>query len=221
MDLKPRLALHFSLGLVLFGAVLFFPAGSLRFWQGWVYLGILFVPGLLAFLYFYKRDPQLLERRLPLKETVREQKLIMSFVYAIWLFAFVLAGLDHRWGWSHVPLRLTVASQVGVFAGSGMSLWAITVNRFAARTIRVEPGQPVVSTGPYHVVRHPMYLGVCVMLLFTPWALGSWSVLPAVVLLLALVVLRLLNEEKVLRQELPGYAEYCLRTRFRLVPFLW
>ena len=200
---------------------MFIPAGSLRFWQGWVYILTTFVPGVLAFAYFYKHDPQLIERRMQFKEKVSEQKRIMTFVYIAWLVAFVLPGLDHRFGWSHQPLGSTILSQVVVLGGFVITLWVTKVNRFAARTIQVEPGQEVISSGPYRIVRHPMYLGASVMLLFTPLALGSYFALPAFVLLIPLIVLRLLNEERVLRQELPGYSEYCLHTHFRLVPFLW
>jgi protein-S-isoprenylcysteine O-methyltransferase Ste14 len=207
--------------MVVIGALLFIPAGSFQFWQGWVYIAIWFVPGLFAFAYLYKHDPQLIERRMQFKEKVREQKRIMTFVYVAWLIAFVLPGLDHRFGWSHSPLWLTIFSQAVAFCGFGMTLWVMKVNRFASRTIQVEPGQELISRGPYRLVRHPMYLGGCAMWLFTPLALGSYLTLPAFVLLIPLIVLRLLNEEKILCQELPGYAEYCLRTRFRLVPLLW
>lgn len=207
--------------MVVIGALLFIPAGSLRFWQGWVYLAIWFAPGLLGFGYLYKHNPQLIERRMQFREKVREQKRIMALVYVAWLFAFVLPGLDHRFGWSHMPPWITILSQAVALCGFGMTLWVMKVNRFASRTIQVEPGQELISSGPYRIVRHPMYLGGCAMWLFTPLALGSYLTLPAFVLLIPLIVLRLLNEEKVLRQELPGYPEYCLRTRFRLVPLLW
>ena len=221
MSLKSRLALRFLLALGVLGALLFIPAGSLRFWQGWAYIAISFVPGLFAFTYFYKHDLQLIERRMQFKEKMREQKRIMTFVYIAWLVAFVLPGLDHRFGWSHQPLWITIFSQAVVFGGFATTLWVAKVNRFAARTIQVEPGQEVISSGPYRIVRHPMYLGACAMWLFTPLALGSYFTFPAFLLLIPLIVLRLLNEEKVLRQELPGYAEYCEHTRFRLVPFIW
>jgi len=221
MSLKSRLALRFFIGMVVFCALLFIPAGSLRFWQGWVYLLIWFVPTLLAFAFFYEHDPQMVERRLLFKEKVREQKRIMTLIYITWLTTFVLPGLDHRFGWSHSPLWLTISSQVVVLGGYVTALWVLKVNRFAARTIQVEPGQEVISSGPYRLIRHPMYAGGCAMWLFTPLALGSYFTLPAFALLIPLILLRLLNEEKVLRQELPGYAEYCLRTRFRLVPFIW
>jgi protein-S-isoprenylcysteine O-methyltransferase Ste14 len=147
MSLKSKLALRFLLVLVVYGALLFIPAGSLRFWQGWVYILTSFVSALFAFAYFYRRDPELIERRLKMKEEVREQKRIMAFVYITWLIAFVLPGLDHRFGWSHSPLWLTIFSQAVALCGFGMTLWVMKVNRFASRTIQVEPGQELISGG--------------------------------------------------------------------------
>ena len=221
MSLKARLAVHFSLALVVFTGLVFIPAGSWKFWQGWVVLVIWFMPGLAAGIFFYKRDPELLERRMRAKEKVREQKLLMTCFYVIFFISFVLPGIDHRFGWSRPPLWLTLLGQVLLLASYLMTFWVVRVNRFASRTIQVDPGQTVISTGPYRIVRHPMYLGGSVMLLAMPLALGSYWALPAFALLIPALVLRLLNEEKILRQELPGYSAYCLRTRFRLVPFLW
>jgi protein-S-isoprenylcysteine O-methyltransferase Ste14 len=163
----------------------------------------------------------LIERRLQRKERVGEQKLIMKFAFVIWLVAYSLPGLDHRFGWSHVPVWLTILSQALVLGGYVIVFWVLKTNSFAAATIQVEPEQKVISSGPYRIVRHPMYSGVTVMFLFAPFALGSYVALPVFALFIPIIVFRLLNEEKVLRQELPGYAEYCLRTRFRLVPLLW
>ena len=221
MSLKSKLAVRFLVVISILGSVLFIPAGSFRFWQAWVYIGILSVPALFAFIYFYKHDPKLIERRTLLKEKVPEQKRIMRIISVMWLVAFLLSGFDHRYGWSRLPVWLTVLSQVFVLGGILMAYWVVKINRFAARTIQVESGQIVISDGPYRTIRHPMYLGMCVMWLFTPLALGSYFALPAFTLLIPLVVLRLLNEEKVLRQELAGYNEYCSRTHFRLVPFVW
>ena len=221
MSLKSNLALRFLLGLVVWGAVLFIPAGSLKFWQGWAYLMVWFVPMLCAFGYFYKHDPQLIERRLHRKEKVREQKVIMKFAFVTCLIGYLLPGLDHRFGWSHLPLWLTILAQAFVLGGCLMMFWVLKGNSFAGATIRVEPGQRVISDGPYRIVRHPMYLGASVMFLFAPLALGSYFALPVFALLIPIIVFRLLSEEKVLRQELPGYTEYCLHTRFRLVPHCW
>ena len=221
MGLKAKLTFRLLTGVLVFGAVLFIPAGSFKFWQGWAYLLIWMVPGLSAFAYAYKHDLKLIERRMEVKEKVPAQKLIMKFIYLIYLAAILLPGLDYRFGWSHVPLWLTVVSQAVVFLGFATTIWVLLVNSFASRTIQVEPGQQVISTGPYSIVRHPMYLGASVMLLFTSMALGSFVALPIFALLIPFIVLRLLNEEKVLRLELAGYSEYCSRTQFRLIPFVW
>ena len=224
MTLKSRLALRLVFMPVMWGSLLFLPAGSLRFRQGWVYfiITLAFILSILGYL--YRHDPQLIERRLRggwRQETVREQKLIMKLIAATILIAFLLPGFDHRFGWSHLPLWLTILSQAFVLAGYLMIFWTLKNNSFAAATIRVEPDQRVISSGPYHIVRHPMYLGGDMWLLFTPVALGSYFAVPVFVLLISLIIVRLLNEEKVLSQELQGYSEYCLHTRFRLIPFVW
>jgi protein-S-isoprenylcysteine O-methyltransferase Ste14 len=221
MTLRTRLSLRFLIGIPVFCALLFIPAGSLRFWQGWAYLMVWILPTLFAFAYFCKHDPQLIERRLQRKEKVQEQKLIMKFAFMTCLIGYLLPGLDHRFGWSHLPLWLTILSQAFVLAGFLMIFWVLKANSFAAATIRVEPDQKVISSGPYRIVRHPMYLGASVMFLFAPLALGSYFALPVFALFIPIIVFRLLNEERILRQELPGYNEYCLHTRFRLVPYLW
>jgi protein-S-isoprenylcysteine O-methyltransferase Ste14 len=226
MSLKSRLVLRSSLGLIVFAAMVLVPAGSLRFWQGWMLVALIVIPYLASFVYFYKHDPQALERRMQGKEKIGEQKILMRVANALFLPAILLPGLDYRMGWSRdllgaVPLWLSLLSQWLVFSGLILMFWVLKVNSFASRTIQVEAGQPVISTGPYALVRHPMYSGAILMGLFTPFALGSYLAWPVFALLVPFYVLRLLNEEKVLRQKLPGYAEYCLRTRFRLVPFVW
>ncbi len=221
MSLRAKLMIRFSTAAAAFGAFLFIPAGSLKFWQAWTFLAIWFVTTLAAFAYFYKHDPSLVERRLRRGETVGEQKIIMKLMYVLLPAIYILPGFDHRFGWSHPPLWLTILAQAVVLGGYLATLWVMKSNSFAASTVQVEPGQKVISDGPYRVVRHPMYLGASVMLLFTPLALGSYFALPAILFVVPLMVLRLLNEEKVLRQELPGYVEYCLHTRFHLVPRLW
>jgi protein-S-isoprenylcysteine O-methyltransferase Ste14 len=225
-SLKSKLLLRLPLGVIVVAALLFIPAGSLKFWQGWAYMACFFIPLLFSFCYLYRHDPQLLERRMQVKEKVREQKLFQALSPLIFSFTLLLSGLDHRFGWSRtslrpVPLWLTLLSQALLLGGILLIFWVMKVNSFASRTVQVEAGQTVISSGPYRLVRHPMYSGGLVMYLSTPLALGSYVALPAFALFIPLIVFRLLNEEKVLRQELPGYAEYCLRTRFRLLPLVW
>jgi protein-S-isoprenylcysteine O-methyltransferase Ste14 len=226
MSFSSKLVVRLSLGLIIGPAVLFIPAGSWKYWQGWSFLAVAFIPSTLAFLYFYKHDPQLVERRLQRKEKVSEQKLLMRVTVPFFLAAFLLPGLDYRWGWSRtflgaVPVWLILLSQVLVLGGFLLVFWVMKVNSFTSRTIQVEAGQKVISTGPYRLVRHPLYSGSLVMWLSAPLALGSYIAWPAFALLIPFYVFRLINEEKVLREELPGYTEYCQRTRFRLVPFVW
>lgn len=169
----------------------------------------------------------MVERRLQSKEEIGEQKRLLRWARPLFVAAFLLPGLDYRLGWSRtflraVPLWLLLLSQALVVGGLLVAAWVMKVNSFASRTIQVEAGQRVISSGPYGIVRHPMYSGMLVTWLSTPLALGSYFAWAAFALLIPLVVVRrLLNEEDVLRRELPGYPKYCLRTRFRLVPFVW
>lgn len=220
-SLKTRLILRSLFAVIFVAVLLFIPAGSLRYWQGWVFMAILFLPMPITSVYFLKRDPQLVERRLRTQEKISEQQTIIRWAQLVFFPSLLIPGLDYRFGWSHVPLWLTILSQLLVFAGYMMTLWVMKENSFASRTIQVEEGQRVISTGPYRLVRHPMYFGAVLMLLFTPFALGSWWALPGIYAVIPLIVLRLLNEEKMLVRGLPGYSDYCLRTRSRLIPLLW
>jgi protein-S-isoprenylcysteine O-methyltransferase Ste14 len=226
MTLQLRILLRFVVGLPIIALILFLPAGTLRFWEGWAFLGIWLLPMLIFFLYFCKHDPALVERRLLQKEGVKAQKFIIASGYPVFLVAFVVAGLDYRFGWTRgwtgaVPIWLEITAFSMVLASILMVFWVLNVNRYAARTVQVEAGQKVVSAGPYRWVRHPMYFGILIMMLFIPVALGSYVALPFFALILPVLVLRLMNEEKVLRQELLGYAEFCRGTRHRLIPYIW
>ena len=213
------------MGQIALLALLFIP-GTLKFWQGWAFTAANIFVSILFCAYFYKRDPQLLERRLLRKEKVGVQKIIVFLVKNISVLAFVLYGLDNRFGWSRiylasVPWWLTVLALL-LYAGNYLLLVPImNANRFAASIIQTETGQTVADQGPYRFVRHPMYSVGLFLWLWIPLALGSFVALPVVVLIAPVLVWRLLNEEKFLRRELPGYAEYCRRTQYRLIPFVW
>lgn len=220
-SLRAKLWLGAFASFALLAAMFFLSAGTLWFWQAWAYLGTTFTFWAFAVAYFYVHDPQLLERRMKQKEKVREQKLIMFSAYPVFAALYILPGVDHRLGWSRVPLWLTLIGLALVLAGQVITCWVLKYNSYASRIIEVAAGQKVVTTGPYAIVRHPMYLGLGLMSLAVPLALGSYYALPVGLLIIPFLMLRLLNEEKVLRQELPGYTEYCQRMRFRLIPYVW
>jgi len=220
-SLAARLILRTLISVIIVAVFLFVPAGSLRYWQGWAFMALWFLPMLLASPYFLKHDPQLVERRLQTKEKSSEQRTIIRLAQPIVFANLLVPGLDYRFGWSHVPVWLTIVSEALVLAGYVITFWVMKENSFASRTVQVMEGQKVISTGPYRLVRHPMYFGAFLMLLFTPLALGSWWALPGFLLVGVLIVLRLLHEESVLSRELPGYSEYCERTRYRLIPLVW
>jgi protein-S-isoprenylcysteine O-methyltransferase Ste14 len=184
------------------------------------------IPMVAASIYFSEHDPQLVERRLQSKETIGEQKLIMKFAKLIFFVAILIPGLDFRFGWSRrafggVPIWLMIFSGAIALAGYLMTYWVMDANSYASRIIQVEKDQRVISIGPYRIVRHPMYLGGVISIVFTPLALGSYWALPVFALIIPVIVLRIMNEEKILRQELAGYSEYCQSTRWRLIPLVW
>ena len=207
--------------VLVMGAAFFGTAGTFAYWQGWVYLGIIASLMLVALVYLMRNSPGLLERRMRTREKELAQRKVIGLSYLPLLAAFVLPGLDRRWGWSGVSPAVAVAAQVLVVLSYGFVILVFRENRFASRVVEVEQDQQVTSTGPYAIVRHPMYLGITLMYLATPLALGSyWALVPAAVIVPVLVA-RILNEEKVLERDLSGYGEYRQRVRYRLVPGIW
>jgi len=224
-DLLTRLIRRGLFGQIFLAVCLLVP-GTIHFWQAWAFMAVTFVLTFFFCAYYYRRDPEFLARRLLRKEKIRAQRLIMFLAIIVSVIFYVLCGLDHRLGWSRtglapVPGWLTWLALL-LYAGTYLLLFPVcNANRFAATIIQIEPGQTVAERGPYRLVRHPMYSVSLLAWLWIPLALGSFVALPAVVLIILVLVLRLLNEEKMLRRELPGYAEYCQRTRYRLIPFVW
>lgn len=209
------------MGIVVIGACLFWPAGTFNYWQAWAWLGSLFLPMIVSFVYLFKNDPALLERRVRTKETRTEQKWIIALSTIYFLVIFLLPGFDKRYGWSNVPVWLVLLADLGVLAGYGLYIWVLRTNSFASRVIEVEQGQKVISAGPYAIVRHPMYLGMILLMISTPLALGSyWAFIPSLALI-PLLAARAKNEEELLMNELTGYREYMQKTRHRLFPGIW
>jgi len=225
-SLLSRLVRHGLAGQLVLAVVLFVPAGLLKFWQAWTFMILIFICSFVFCAYFYKHDLQLLERRLLKREKVKAQRIIMQLAKLRCGPIFVLPGLDYRFGWSRrflgpVPWWLTVPALLLIPGCYFLFFKVMKANRFAASIIQVEAGQSVAAGGPYRLVRHPMYLGSLGLWLAAPLALGSYVALPAFALTAPITIFRLLNEETFLHRELPGYAEYCQRTRYRLIPFVW
>lgn len=201
--------------------VLFVPAGTLAYWQGWIYLLVLLVPALAIFPWLLKNSPDLLANRMRMREKNTTQQWVVSLSWLFLVAAYVVPGLDYRWGWSNTSWPVVIAADVLVVASYLFVLWVFRVNRFASRVVEVTQAQRVIDTGPYAWMRHPMYTGAIVMYLASPIALGSyWAVLPAL-LIVPILVVRIIDEEATLRRELPGYAAYMEHVRYRLLPGVW
>lgn len=213
--------LIFTMGVVGIALMLLVPAWTLDYWQAWLFMGTLFIPAAIVVAYFLKHDPSLLEKRMQYREKEIKQKLIIKVATVVFLIGLVVPGFDYRYGWSQVPGWLVIAADLIVFLGYMFIFWVFKTNSYASRIIEVQKGQKVISTGPYAVVRHPMYAGAMVMYLAMPLALASYWALLFFIPIIPILVLRTLNEEALLKKDLPGYKEYCKKVKFRMIPGIW
>jgi len=210
--------------IIILATSLFLPAWTLDYPEAWIFLAVFFFPVLAITGYLIKRDPKLLERRInagPVAEKERSQKIIQFLAAIAFISIFALSATDHRFKWSMVPVHLVVAVDILVVFGLLVVFFVFKENSFASATIEVGIEQTVVSTGPYALVRHPMYSGAFVMLLGMPLALGSWWGLLAVIPIVVTIVWRLLDEERFLEKNLPGYLAYRNKVKYRLLPLIW
>ena len=203
---------------------IFLPAGTVVYWQGCVYWFVFLGAAVLITAYFLRHDPDLIRRRLaagPSAEQRGTQKIVQTFASVLFLALFVVSGLDRRFGWSSVPAVAVVLANALVAVGFAIVFLVFRENSHASATIEVSAGQRVISTGPYRHVRHPMYAGALLLLAGTPLALGSLAALLLVIPFAVVLIVRLLDEERMLSVELAGYREYCRQVRFRLIPYVW
>jgi protein-S-isoprenylcysteine O-methyltransferase Ste14 len=227
METMPRSQLlkivisRIALVCLMFMLFFFLPAGTWDYWQAWVYMGLLLAPMFFALAYFLKKDPELLERRMRMREQRSEQRKLIKFSSIFFVLAYLLPGFDRRFGWSDMPLGVVIAADVCILLGYLIVFRVMQINSFASRVIEIASGQKVIDSDLYAIVRHPMYVGAILLYCASPLALGSyWAAIPGLVVIPVLIA-RIKDEESVLDKELPGYLEYKQKTKYRLLPFIW
>ena len=208
-------------GILLVGALLFLPAGTLSWWQAWLLMGILFIPMIIAGFFMLAKAPDLLRKRLDAREEEGEQRVVIALSGIMFVAVFVVAGLGHRLGWPAFPTWVTWLGAILFLVSYALYGVVISENKFLSRTIEVQEGQHVVDTGLYGIVRHPMYSSTLVLFLSMPLALGSPFAFVIMLVYIPIIVKRILNEEKVLAEGLEGYADYLARVPWRLIPHIW
>lgn len=211
----------FIIGLVMVGVLIFLPAGSFMYWQGWLLIGILFVPMFIAGLIMMKKSPELLRKRLNVKEEETEQKTVIMLSGIMFLASFVVAGLNFRFGWIVLPEWVSYAGAIIFLAAYALYAEVLRENAYLSRTVEVQQDQKVIDTGLYGVVRHPMYMSTLLLFLAMPLILGSIISFVITLAYIPIIAKRIGNEEKVLEDGLPGYAEYKNKVKRKVVPFIW
>lgn len=221
MKLVAEALIKFTCGLLLVGLLIFLPAGTISYTYGWLLVGLLFVPMVIAGFVMLLKSPEFLKKRLDAKEKQGTQKGVVAFSGLMFIAGFVVAGLDFRFGWSHMPTWVVITASVLFLVAYALYAEVMRENAYLSRTIKVQVGQTVVDTGLYGVVRHPMYAVTILLFLMIPLVLGSWYALIAFAFYPAIIIVRLLDEEELLTKELPGYAAYKQKVKYRIIPFIW
>lgn len=217
-----RMALNrFGAAIISISLILFIPAGTLKYWNAWLFIGAIFGPVILVVIYLIRNDPGLLEKRMKTKEKEKAQKLIIKLSIIPFIISFLIPGLDYRYHWSAVPLWLVIAATIIMLIGYGMFFMVIRQNSYASRVIEIQEKQRVIDSGLYSVVRHPMYLSNLLMYLCMPLVLGSFYSLITMLFFLFVFYFRIRNEEEVLSEGLGGYSDYMKKVKYRLIPFIW
>lgn len=221
MKLLGNALMKFTCGLLMVGLLIFLPAGTLYYTGGWLLIGLLFVPMLIAGFVMFFKTPDFLAKRLDVKEKQATQKGVVALSGLMFIAGFVVAGLDFRYSWSQVPVPVTIAASAAFLAAYALYAEVMRENAYLSRTVKVEEGQKVVDTGLYGVVRHPMYMATMLLFLMIPIILGSWYALIIFAVYPAIIIVRLKDEEALLTRELPGYDDYKEKVKYRLFPYIW
>ena len=213
--------IKFSFGIIFVGLLLFLPAGTFNYFNAWLFMSLLFIPMLILGIFLFIKSPELLEKRLNAKEKEKTQKGVVGFSAILFLASFLIAGFDHRFDWSVIPMWCVILASVILLVSYGMYAEVMRENIYLSRTIEVQENQKVIDTGLYGIIRHPMYAVTIWLFLAIPIVLGSWWALLCMVPYPFLIAIRILNEEKILENNLSGYKEYKAKVKYRLVPFIW
>lgn len=221
MKLLLNAILKFSFGLIFISLLLFVPAGSFDFPNGWLFISLLFIPMLFLGIALLLKAPALLEKRLGMREKEGTQKGVVAVSGLLFAFGFVVAGLDFRFGWSNVPKWTVAVASAVLLVSYALYAEVMRENAYLSRTVKVQEGQRIVDTGLYSIVRHPMYAVTLWLFLSIPIVLGSWFAFLSFLPYVAIILVRIINEEKVLTFGLEGYADYKKRVKYRLIPFVW
>ena len=221
MKLLLKTLIAFLCGLLITGAMLFIPAGTLAYHGAWLFISLLFTPILIVGVVLMIKNPELLRKRLEMKEREKEQKSVVALSGLLLVASFIVAGLDYRFSWSHMPNVIVVIASVVLLVGYVLYAEVLRENVYLSRVVEVQEQQQVIDTGLYDIVRHPMYSAVSLLYLSIPLVLGSWWALLTMVPCIVMLALRIKNEEKVLTEGLSGYADYTRRVRYRMIPFMW
>ena len=213
--------IKFVLGIVIIGLLLFLPAGSLEFWNGLLFMGLLFIPMFVAGIILMIKNPELLAKRLNAKEKENEQKAVVLYSGIMFIVGFVLAGLNYRYSWTFLPHIVVIIASILFILAYLMYAEVLRENTYLSRTIEVQEGQKVIDTGLYGIIRHPMYSATVLLFLSMPLVLGS--ILSFIVFLVYPIIIskRIKNEEEVLEKELPGYSEYKTKVKYKMIPYIW
>lgn len=207
--------------VVLYSILFFIPAGTFDYWQAWMYLILLILMMSAMSIFLIKTDPELLQRRMQYSERRKEQKRLIFWSYPLFVLIFIMPGFDQRFGWSNLSPGISIIAEVLVVIAYGFVALVFRENSYTSRIIEVAPDQKVIDTGPYALMRHPMYVGMLLMYFATPLALGSWVAFLVAPLMIPVIVIRIKDEEKTLLEELPGYREYTQKVKYRLIPGVW
>ena len=220
-SLAVKAIIRFLSALFIIGSILFIPAGTFKYWNGWLFIASIFIPMIVVLTYLLIKDPELLEKRFKTKEKEKEQKFIQKVGIVPTLIGFVLPGFDYRFNWSNVPTWLVIIATILVVSGYILFIIVMRQNSYASRVIEIQQNQKVIDYGLYSKIRHPMYLAAIIIMLSSPLVLGSYYALIPMAFYPLIIIFRIKNEEEVLKKGLTGYEEYLKKVKYRLIPLIW